>query len=283
VTDLYRTAAGHEFVRAWCVDQLDRWTTPHDRTTVATSAGETHLVDAGAGEVTVLYVPGTTLNAATSLSLVAALSAGHRVVVADVPGQPGLSGATRPRGNRLLAYGLWVDEIVAHLRTDRLVLVGHSLGAAIALAAGTPGVAGLVLLDPAGLIRLRVSPSVLAATLPWLVRPTPARSARLLRQLHAPGAQPSATQIEWMTLAARHSRSSLAPPPLPASSVRRWQAVPRAVLTGEGDCFLPVAGLRRAVRAELASELQVLEGAGHLTPDERPETIAEAIGRLARA
>jgi len=281
VADLYRTAAGHDLVRSWCIDQLDRWATPHDRTTIDTTAGETHLVSAGAGDLTVLYVPGTTLNAATSLTLVTTLAAAHRVVVADVPGQPGLSVGVRPTGNRLVAYGRWADEIVGHLRADRLILAGHSLGAAIALAAGTPGVAGLLLLDPAGLVRLRVSPSVLSATLPWLVRPTPARTARLLGHLHAPGWQPSATHIEWMTLAARHTRSTLAPPPLPASSLRRWQAVPRAVLSGEMDCFLPVGSLRTAVREQLATDLQVLLGAGHLTPEEQAEAIVEAVVPIA--
>jgi pimeloyl-ACP methyl ester carboxylesterase len=163
------------------------------------------------------------------------------------------------------------------LQADRLILAGHSLGAAIALAAGTSGVTGLLLLDPAGLVRLRVSPPVLAATLPWLVRPTPARSARLLRHLHAPGWQPSAMHIEWMTLAARHTRSSLAPPPLPASSLRRWRAIPSVVLSGELDCFLPVGPLRTAVREKLATDLDVLQGAGHLTPEERAEAIAEAM------
>jgi pimeloyl-ACP methyl ester carboxylesterase len=282
VADLYRTAAGRDHVRAWCSDQLDGWTTPHDRTIIATTAGETHLLSAGAGELTVLFVPGTALNAATSLSLVTALAGAHRVVVADVPGQPGLSAGMRPRGNRLSAYGRWVDEIVAHLQADRLVLAGHSLGAAITLAADTSGVAGLLLLDPAGLIRLRVSPSVLAATLPWLVRPTPSSSARLLRQLHGPGWQPSATHIEWMTLVARHSRSTLAPRGLPASSLRRWQAFPRTVLSGELDCFLPVGSLRKAVREKLATDLQVLQGAGHLTPEERADEIVQAVLPLVR-
>jgi len=278
VADLYRTAAGHERVRSWCIDQFDRWTTPHERTTVATTVGETHLLSVGAGEPTVLYLPGTTFNAATSLSLAAALAAAHRVVVADVPGQPGLSAATRPDGS--LGYGLWVDEVVAHLQPDRVVLAGHSLGAAIALAAGTPGVAGLLLLDPAGLVRLRVSPPVLAATLPWVLRPTPTRSARLLRKMHGPGREPSSTHVEWMTLAARHTRSSLAPRPLPASALRRWQAIPRAVLTGERDCFLPPRRLRAAVRDELGVDLQVLPRAGHLTPQECPDAIVDALEAL---
>jgi hypothetical protein len=97
VNDVYRTAAGGDHVRSWCLDQLDRWTTPHDRTTIATTAGETHLLSAGAGDLTVLFVPGTTMNAATSLPLVAALAPAHRVLVADVPGQGIVGGEASPR------------------------------------------------------------------------------------------------------------------------------------------------------------------------------------------
>jgi pimeloyl-ACP methyl ester carboxylesterase len=65
--------------------------------------------------------------------------------------------------------------------------------------------------------------------------------------------------------------------------LRRWQAIPRAVLTGERDCFLPVESLQTAVREKLATSLQVLQLAGHLTPDERPEAIVEAIAPLTGA
>ena len=104
---------------------------------------------------------------------------------------------------------------------DRLVLVGHSLGAAAALAADPAGVQGLLLLDPAGLTRLRVRPGTLAATLPWLLRPTPARSARLLAHMHAEGRAPSPQHFEWMTLVARNVRTSLAPSPLPGAVLDR--------------------------------------------------------------
>jgi pimeloyl-ACP methyl ester carboxylesterase len=88
--------------------------------------------------------------------------------------------------------------------------------------------------------------------------------------------------IEWMTLVARHSRSTLAPRRLPASSLRRWQAFPCTVLSGELDCFLPVGSLRNAVREKLATDLQVLQGAGHLTPEERAEEIVQAVLPLVR-
>ncbi|SNS30694.1 Pimeloyl-ACP methyl ester carboxylesterase [Geodermatophilus saharensis] len=277
---LYRTAASGDAVRAWCEHRLVAWPTAHERSVLDTGLGETHLVVAGHGDTTVLYLPGTNMSAATSLPVLSALAARHRVVAADVPGQPGLSAGVRPGGDRLACYGAWVGELVAHLHADLLVLVGHSLGAAITLAAEPDGVAGLVLVDPAGIVRLRVGASVFAATLPWLLRPTTARSARLVRQLHGPGRHPADDEVEWMTLVARTTRTSAAPGPLPAAVLRRWRATPRAVLSGERDCFLPAPRLRDAVRRHLDVELQVLPGTGHMAPDEQPEAVVAAVDTL---
>jgi pimeloyl-ACP methyl ester carboxylesterase len=281
VAELYRTAAGRRDVQRWCEDQLDRWTIPHERRVIPTAAGETHLLAAGAGELTVLYLPGTNFNAASSLSLVTALAEHCRVVVADLPGQPGLSDGARPGGDRLAAYGRWADQVVAEVEGSRLVLAGHSLGAAVALAA-TPGEPeALLLVDPAGLIGLRVGASTLRATLAWWARPTPALSARLLDHMHAAGRHASELHVEWMTLVARHTRTAGAPGPLPADRVERWRKRPRTVLSGAQDCFLPVGPLAQAVRTRLGVELTVLEDAGHLAPEEQPGAVVAAVAVLA--
>ena len=279
MADLYRSPAGHEEIRSWCTDRLDRWAVPHERRTVPTALGETSLVTAGDGPATVLYLPGTNVNAASSRPLIGALAARLRVVVAALPGQPGLSAGRRPPDR--LAYGGWIDEIAASLAAGRLVLAGHSLGAAAALTADPAGDHALLLLDPAGLIRLRVRLGTLAATLPWLLRPTPDRSARLLAEMHARGRAPSPEHLEWMTLVARHVRTSLAPSPLPQSVLDRWRNTSRAVLCGDQDCFLPVAPLAAAVRAKLGVDLDVVEGAGHLTPEDQPARVAQAVSAVA--
>ncbi|MGY2002094.1 alpha/beta fold hydrolase [Blastococcus sp. SYSU DS1024] len=279
---MYRSDDARQEITAWCERRLTRWDTPHQRAVVDTALGGTHLLSAGRGDTTVLYLPGTNFNAATSLPLLAALAAEHRVVAADVPGQPGLSDGARPAGDRMAAYGTWTGELVEHLRAERLVLVGHSLGAAIALAAEPAGVTGLVLVSPAGLVGLRVGAPVLAATLPWLLRPTPPRSASLLRHLHAATRRPADDAVEWMSLVARCTRTAGAPGPLPAATVQRWRATPRRVLSGEEDCFLPVPRLRAAVRAQLDTGVQTLPGVGHLAPDEQPEEVVAAVTSLVR-
>ena len=194
-SSVYRNRGGEVAIRNWCRRRLDRWTAPHERLEIDTDLGRTHLVVAGTGdEGTVLYLPGTNFNAATSLLLAGELAARARVVIADLPGQPGLSSGARPTGPRIAAYGSWAGEVVDEVRRSfgagPLLLVGHSLGAAVALAAPTAGVAALVLIDPAGLVRVRVSPAVLLSTL-GLAAATLGQDLRRAARAHVGGPPPA--------------------------------------------------------------------------------------------
>ncbi|MFV2098569.1 alpha/beta fold hydrolase [Micromonospora sp. LOL_014] len=284
MTSIYRSVQGQSRLQGWCSDQLDRWTVPHQRFSVATSRGDTHVVSAGEGAPSVVVLPGTNFNAATCLPLTETLAQRWPVWVLDVPGQPGLSAAERPDRGGLAWYGRWLGEFLDRAAIGPVVIVGHSLGGGIALACDSPRVVGRVLVSPAGVVRLRVTAGVLAATLPWLTQPTSSRSARLLRMMHGPGEHPSPVLTDWMTLVARECRSSLAPLPLPVATLQRAAGVPMAVATGERDVFLPPSRLRRAVSRSLGVDMEVLPGAGHLVPDEHPEQVLslvdEVIGRV---
>ena len=104
-----------------------------------TSAGRIALVSAGRGVPQVVVVPVTGFNAAVALPWLRALSARWATTVVDLPGQPGLSDPHRPRRGRLAWYGRVLDEVLSAADLDRVVLAGNSLGAAVALAAGSPG------------------------------------------------------------------------------------------------------------------------------------------------
>jgi pimeloyl-ACP methyl ester carboxylesterase len=229
----------------------------------------------------VLYLPGTNFNAATSLALASELARSVRVVLADLPGQPGLSTGRRPSGDRVGAYGEWAGDVLDWVQKSvpagPLVFVGHSLGAAVALAAPTRTVAALVVIDPAGLVRLRVPSAVLRATMPWLLRPTEPRSRALLRHLTAPGRSPDPALVEWMTLVARHTKPSGAPGPLPSAVTVRWRTVCRRAVSGEYDCFLPPHRVGPAVRDRLDMELTTLPRLGHLSVDDDPAGLAAVI------
>jgi len=271
MNSIYRSTMGRAHIRRWCSDQLDAWPVPHERSTWEVNGEQTHVVTAGAGSE-VVVVPGTNFNAATSLPLATALvAAGHRVALLDVPGQPGLSSGRRMRSSdRRLWYGTWLSEAIEQISTGPVTVVGHSLGAAIALSCESPRIERLILASPGGLTRLRMTPSMLITSAAWFLRPTATRSARLLRAMLAPGHLPRKELVEWMTLVALHARSTAAPgtvrPPV--------RSTPRLVVTGAHDVFLPPRRLGPAVRTTLGVSLDVVDDAGHLMVEEQPEYLA---------
>ncbi|MFF8837536.1 alpha/beta fold hydrolase [Streptomyces sp. NPDC015130] len=269
---IYRSTTGRELIRRWCLDQLAAWPVPHERETVTAQGAETHVVLAGSGETTVVFVPGTNFNAAASLPLATALvAAGHRVLLVDVPGQPGLSSGERGlSGGRLPWYGTWLSEVIEKLSSQPVTVMGHSFGAAIALSSASRRIERLVLVSPGGLTRLRLTPAVLAASAAWFLRPGPTHSTRLLRAMLAPGHPPREELVDWMTLVARHARSSGAP----GAATLPARPIPRLVATGEHDVFLPPQRLGPTVRVALGTDLGVVSDAGHLVVEECPEYLA---------
>ncbi|WP_371623946.1 alpha/beta hydrolase [Streptomyces sp. NBC_01116] len=282
MTSVYRSEQARAEVRRWCVNRIDGSGLARARSEVVTSAGGTGVVTAGPepreGEPSVALLPGTNMNAALCLPVAEAIARERRVVVLDLPGQPGLSADGRPRAKRSSWYGKWLTEALARAAPGPVVVVGHSLGGAVALACDAPQIVGRVLLSSAGIVRLRVPAPLLAATVPWLLRPTVARSAALVRHMAAPGQGRVPDGLgEWMDLVGRCCRTSLAPPPLPSGLLELRRSVPTLVVAGRFDPFLPPRDLGPAARRRLGAEFRVIEGAGHLLLDESPEAVLAAI------
>lgn len=108
-------------------------------------------------------------------------------------------------------YGDWLCDVIDRLDLREVVVVGHSLGAVVALAGAARGApfAGIVLYNPAGLVRLRVTARVLAATLPWLARPSSFTAERLVRTMTTKAVPDHL--VAWMVQVGRHVRTSLTP------------------------------------------------------------------------
>jgi pimeloyl-ACP methyl ester carboxylesterase len=280
VADLYRSVPAEARVRDWCRSRLERWPQPHETTVLDTSLGATHLTTTGSGPATCLYLPGTNFNAATSTAVLSALGLSFRVVCADLPGQPGLSAAARPR-DEVTAFRGWVNEVLDHVRTTgddaALVLVGHSRGAAVALHADPGTVDGLLLLSPAGLVKVRLTPSLLGRSLAWLLRPTPRSTRRLVALMAGEPARAAGLDdaVEWLTLVARCTRTTGAPGPLPSRIVERWRERPVRVLSGERDVFFSPDRLAGPVRDLLGGEVVTVRGAGHLVVDQCPDVVVD--------
>ncbi|WP_193315158.1 alpha/beta fold hydrolase [Nostocoides sp. F2B08] len=250
---------------------------------MGTSCGQTHVVSVGAGDGVCIYLPGTNFNAATSTVAIDALASGCRVYAADLPGQPGLSSAARP-GRQARGYAGWVTELIAWVRhrhrRERLVLAGHSRGAAVALSADPHDVQGLALLSPAGLTTVHPSMEMLRATVPWIVRRDQAGARRLLEYMSGPGHTPSDDLVEWMTLVSQACRTTGAPGPLSKEDLIRWKGHDVLVAVGENDVFFPVSTLREPSRSMLGQEPIVVPGAGHLLVDEESVLISQIVTSL---
>ncbi|MGP4025467.1 alpha/beta fold hydrolase [Actinomadura sp. 3N407] len=226
-------------------------------------------------------VPGTGFNAAVALPWLRALPARWATTVVDLPGQPGLSDPYRPRRGRLAWYGRVLDEVLEVADLDRVVLVGNSLGAAVALAADSPRIAARALVSFAGFIRLTVDPTLALASARWLLRPTAEHTRRMLRLFVAPGEDPPETEVKWMTLMAASCRTTLAPPPLPAELPARRADQPCVVGAGEHDRFLPPRRLAPALRRTMDLDLRVFPAMGHLTTSDHLPDVVSLVAEVA--
>ena len=265
MASVYKNPGGQRAVGQWCSRALGRAGFPLISTTLETSFGDVELTSAGAGLSRVVLVPGTGFNAAVTLPWLQALSARWATTVIDLPGQPGLSDRNRPRRARLAWYGRVMNEILAAMDADDVVLVGNSLGAAVVLAADSPRIRARALISPAGFIRLRVDPKLAVLSAVWLLQPTEDHTRRMLRSFVAPGVDPPEAEVEWMALMAACCRTTLAPPPLSADILARCAEVPCVVGVGEDDRFLPPHRLAPAVRRTMNLDVRVFSGVGHLT------------------
>ncbi|WP_163275022.1 alpha/beta fold hydrolase [Cellulomonas iranensis] len=250
----------------WCDARLSAWDVPHRSEHRDTVAGPTHVLTAGDPDVPVpvVLVPGANACAAAHLPALTALATRGHVVAPDVPGEPGLSSGRRVEGARVHQLGAWLDEVVTRL--DRpVVLVGHALGAAAALATTSPLVVGRVLVCPGGLRRPRLPPRVLAAAARWRAAPRPATSYRLLEHLVAPAERVDPELVEWLTLVGRHVRPGFVPGRQADRITDALRSRPPVVAAGVHDRLLPPAHVAPAARRLLGTDVVPL-ACGHL-PD----------------
>jgi pimeloyl-ACP methyl ester carboxylesterase len=277
---IYRSDAGHHAIRTWCALRLDgAGATSRD---LDSSLGATRVTIVGGGRDVVL-LPGTNFSTATSLELLALVGREHRAIGIDLPGQPGLSAAERPRDRD--AYGIWLRELVRALAVERPVVVGHSLSgrAALLAARGDASIGGLVLVAPAGLIRLRVGPAVLATTIHWLLR----RDEAILGDAAAPDDRPRrgpsgrACDVDG---ARGPSRAHQPGATAPAHSCACRGAVPRPARHGPPRPVFPARRLTEALtKLGGPTATTVVDTAGHLLMEEAPHEVLRAVQVAARA
>src|SRR5436190_3361020 len=218
------------------------------------------------------------------------------VVTLDVPG----FGSAPPAG-RGFRLGEVADRIRLELRAARVTepidLVGHSMGAAVALALAArhpDAVRSLVLVSPAG---LRPLPFALAAGvgraaelyIPLRRRAAPLAAFALGRRLLmaggvVDGATLSSSLVRDLVRASTGARRI--GPALTAVACADMRdtlttlALPVGALWGRGDRVIPPGGMQTVLAIRPDAICEVIDGAGHIAMIERPDAFAAALERV---
>lgn len=213
----------------------------------------------------------------------------------DLPGFGGSSCPTRPR---ISAYAEDVVDGLEWLGIDDCVLVGHSLGGAVAAAVAerTSTVGSLVLIAPAGFGHIRlaealtipgvidvamlalplglVNPLTVTAAYTTLVaqrRLPPAELTERLRR-RAFNSSPGVRAATVAVAAAGRSRRGFSERPLDYEG-------PAAALWGSKDALVPVGHVDAVRRSLPQAKIEVWAGMGHHPQRERPHDLARFVAR----
>jgi pimeloyl-ACP methyl ester carboxylesterase len=207
---------------------------------------------------------------------------GRAVLAPDLPGHGDSAG---PPLATVEAMAAWVERLLAALDLEGAALVGHSMGAAVALAAAarSPRVARLALLGAAP--RMPVHPELLAAA-----RGDRREAGDLVASwghgaIGRMGGGPAPGL--WLMDGARRLLDRAAPQVLATdlAACDRFDAAalagtvrcPALVLVGAEDRMTPPREGRRLAGLIAGAELRELAGVGHMMMTERPDRVIDAL------
>ncbi len=208
--------------------------------------------------------------------------AGFSLYAPDLPGLSSQQDMPVLEGG-LKAYARWVHALLQALGLSRALLLGHSLGGRIALAAGVDypeDFCGIILLNPGGfylgekiLLFLSLEPVLWMLHLPGihsLVRRTP---------LH-----PFISTPERRKTVRRYRKGHFGLDLLYSGYRRRLSSLqlPVLLLWGAEDNLLPRQVYHRIQKHLPQIEAQLIPGAGHFPAREQPARTAEAIANFGR-
>lgn len=203
--------------------------------------------------------------------------AGQRVIAIDLPGHGKSRGVAQ---QSIPAYADQVHALLTQLGLPEAVLVGHSLGGAIALTVALKyprQVAGLGLIATgaylgvdAGLLQELSNPVTATAgmrrleTLAFSPQSSPALVSAVMRGLQA--TRPSLLLADWLACSNFDIRELVGQIQAPA-----W------VACGADDRITPLAYSHFLARSLVTADVQVFEQAGHMLMQEKPAEVAQGL------
>ena len=279
---------------------LRRDTLPRDRETVTLPDGVLHFARAGDGPPLVLLHGATGSLRDWTFAHMARFAGDWSVIAVD---RPGLGGSDPAAAPSLSAQAAMIREGMAALGHDRVTLVGHSFGGAVALAwalDAPQSVAGMVLLGApshewegsAGRIYeiagMPVVGHVFTELLPWLAGE--ARIARAVEAVFAPQPVPDGYAAHLAPRRAihppvyrRNARQVLLLKDQLRAMTPRYPslAMPVEIVHGEADTTVwPQIHSVPLAAAAPGARLHLLPGIGHMPHHGAPEVLEAALARL---
>jgi len=253
-------------------------------------------VRAGSGEgPAVVLVHGFASSLYTWKDVLPALAPGHDVIALDLPG---FGGSDAPADLSFTEYVPVVMGLLDQLGVDKAVLVGNSMGGAVAIAAAADHperVRGLVLIDASAYrmgdpsqrpwpIRVAGNPAISAVLDQLPIRRLLVRAA--LRQVFHDDELVTPDRLDEYAVPVQRPgvpaavRSLLASRSIEPDFVERrlpQVKAPTLILWGREDAWLPVADADRLATAWPRSRKVVLDSCGHMPQEERPADVIAAL------
>ncbi len=296
--------AGLMLYSGWTARRVERALPPLGRF-VEIDGGRIHYLEQGSGP-TLLLIHGLTANMRNfTHSLVERLKDKYRVILVD---RPGSGYSTRPprASATIRAQADTLARFIEALRLERSLVVGHSLGGAIALSLAlnhSEKVGGLALLAPATHPQPQVPAAfqglvVASPPLRWLIGWTLAVPMSIKNREAVLGAVfgPAPVPDDFATrggglLALRPSNFISASRDLMAMTEdletmpARYGSlkIPVGILFGTSDRILDIARHGEAAAAKISGvDFERIEGEGHMVPLTSPDRAARFIARMAQ-
>ncbi len=271
MSQLYKTQAGEQLVRARYLAFLKYWPVPNQQMRLQTRAGETFVVASGdPAAPPLLLFHGGMGNSAMWMGDIAALAAHFRVYAVDMIGEAGLSAPSRlPLASN--AHALWLDDVMAALSLERTSIVGGSLGGWLALDYATrrpERVQSLVVMCPGGVGRQKIG--ILFKVLP--LRLCGAWGSRKAREIvlgrgpanPSPGVQEF---MKFMALIQANFRGRLVKMPIFSDDALKRLTMPVMAILGGRDVLLHSAGTKARLQRNVPhADIRYFPQAGHLLP-----------------
>lgn len=204
------------------------------------------------------------------------LSRQVRFVAFDLPGHGRSSGAT----HTTIAEGAQrVEALMDVLKLEQAVLLGHSMGGAIALSMALQQperVRGLVLVGTGA--RLRVQPAILDG----MYADWNATARRITEWSYAPGTSPlvldpATADLRDVDPQVVHSDYAACNAFDMTSEIGTIEA-PALVIVGEHDRMTPPAYAEHLARGLANATLETIPNAGHMAMLEQPQAVNAAVG-----